>query len=185
MNTENSGVTGNGAECMKEKILQLRAEGKSYKQIHKELGCSTGLIAYHCGDGQKKKATQRKKLYLSTLRGILKRKKDNFSHVHRIRGRKRYNRRESLSFSSKDFLSKMTANPVCYLTGRPIDLLAPKTYQCDHITPVAKGGKSTLDNLGIACRDANQSKHDLTLEEYLQLCKEVLVHHGFDVIDKR
>jgi hypothetical protein len=32
----------------KESILKLRAEGKSYRQIQKILGCSTGVIALHC-----------------------------------------------------------------------------------------------------------------------------------------
>lgn len=46
---------------MKDKILQLRSEGKSYKQIKIILNCSSGTIAYHCGDGQKEKANQRKR----------------------------------------------------------------------------------------------------------------------------
>lgn len=45
---------------MKEKILKLRGEGLSYKQIVRELGCSIGTVAYHCGENQKIKAQQRK-----------------------------------------------------------------------------------------------------------------------------
>ena len=33
---------------MKEKILKLREEGKSYNEIKKILGCSKGTISYHC-----------------------------------------------------------------------------------------------------------------------------------------
>lgn len=33
---------------MKEKILELRRQGYSYKKIEKELGCSRGTISYHC-----------------------------------------------------------------------------------------------------------------------------------------
>ena len=33
---------------MKEKILQLISKGKSYRQIEKLLGCSRGIISYHC-----------------------------------------------------------------------------------------------------------------------------------------
>lgn len=40
---------------MKEKILKLRNEGKTYKQIAKELTCAVSTISYHCGEGQKKK----------------------------------------------------------------------------------------------------------------------------------
>jgi transcriptional regulator with XRE-family HTH domain len=32
----------------KEKIIQLRKQGKSYREIEKELGCSKSLISYHC-----------------------------------------------------------------------------------------------------------------------------------------
>lgn len=44
---------------VKTEILRLREEGKSYRQIQSELGCSKGTIAYHCGAGQKDKAKQR------------------------------------------------------------------------------------------------------------------------------
>jgi 5-methylcytosine-specific restriction endonuclease McrA len=40
---------------MKEQILKLRLEGKSYSQIKSILGCSKGTIAFHCGKGQKHK----------------------------------------------------------------------------------------------------------------------------------
>ena len=40
---------------MKEQILQLKQEGKSYRQIQKLLGCSKGTISYHLGEGQKGK----------------------------------------------------------------------------------------------------------------------------------
>ena len=33
---------------MKEKILKLRQEGKSYNEIRRILGCSKGTISYHC-----------------------------------------------------------------------------------------------------------------------------------------
>lgn len=39
----------------KEKILELRSKGKTYKEIKKELGCSTSTISYYCNDGKTKK----------------------------------------------------------------------------------------------------------------------------------
>ena len=51
---------------MKEKILQLRSEGKSYSEIQKELNCSRGTISYHCGKGQKEKTNIRRKSHLSS-----------------------------------------------------------------------------------------------------------------------
>ncbi len=44
---------------MKEQILALYAEGKSYRQIQALLSCSKGTIAYHLGTGQKDKTQQR------------------------------------------------------------------------------------------------------------------------------
>lgn len=35
---------------LKNKVLTLRAEGKSYRAIQKELNCSKGTINYHCKD---------------------------------------------------------------------------------------------------------------------------------------
>ena len=39
----------------KENIIRLYAEGKSYRQIAEELGCSKGTVSYHIGFGQKEK----------------------------------------------------------------------------------------------------------------------------------
>jgi len=46
---------------MKEQILKLRKEGKTYKEIVEKVGCSKGTVAYHCGKGQKEKASKRQK----------------------------------------------------------------------------------------------------------------------------
>ena len=35
---------------LKNQVLKLRAEGKSYRAIQKELNCSRGTINYHCKD---------------------------------------------------------------------------------------------------------------------------------------
>lgn len=46
---------------------------------------------------------------------------------------------------------------------------------------VSKGGTNDLSNLGITIPIANYSKSDLTVEEYLELCKKVLEHYGYTV----
>ena len=45
----------------KEKIFQLYAEGKSFREIQKILGCSKSTISYHVGKGQKEKTLNRRK----------------------------------------------------------------------------------------------------------------------------
>ena len=44
---------------LSEGILRLRAEGKTYSEIQKELGCSKGTISYHLGMGQKESSLER------------------------------------------------------------------------------------------------------------------------------
>jgi transposase len=55
----------------KESILRLRAEGKSYREIQKELGCSKSTIAYHCGEGQKEKMNRRQTSYRRKIKRFL------------------------------------------------------------------------------------------------------------------
>jgi len=38
--------------------------------------------------------------------------------------------------------------------------------ECDHVTPISRGGGSGLDNLVTACFACNRSKHNKTLEEW-------------------
>jgi 5-methylcytosine-specific restriction endonuclease McrA len=77
-------------------------------------------------------------------------------------------------FSAKDLLEKIGNQPVCYLTGVPIDLNKPRTYHLDHIIPKSRGGDDSLDNCQIACREANQAKGDLLVEEFIELCNKVV-----------
>lgn len=82
-----------------------------------------------------------------------------------------------MTFKVKDLLEKIGDNPVCYLTGRKIDLLDGKSYHLDHIIPKNKGGSNTLDNCNIACKDANQAKGNLLYSEFILLCEAVLTYH--------
>ena len=77
-------------------------------------------------------------------------------------------------FTTKQLLEKIGPNPECYLTGAPIDLNKSQTYHLDHIVPKSRGGDDSLDNCQIACREANQAKGDLFLEEFVALCKKVV-----------
>ena len=44
---------------LKENVFKLREEGKSYKAIAKELGCSKGTINYHLSEGAAEKIKSR------------------------------------------------------------------------------------------------------------------------------
>lgn len=180
-----------------DKIIELRSQGKSYKQIAKILGCSTGTVTYHCTPGQKEKAKNRvKKLrskqhpyfhkyvhFIESKPIKTNRSKSNYS-IYRIIYLKirTFSRKENNmcepEFTVEDVINKFGENPVCYLTGEPIDIYKPKTYQFDHIIPRSRGGSNSLDNLGITTIKANQCKRDLMYNEFIALCKSVIDHYN-------
>jgi hypothetical protein len=183
---------------MKDEILKLRADGLSYKQIEKQLGCSRSTIAYHCGVGQKDK---------NKARGEKNRKKNplgrklerffydvdyivlsnaNFKNSSEKLFKKKvwsfmktsYN---PVKFTVEDVKNKIGDNPICYLTGDIIDLNKTSSYNFDHIIPRSRGGESSLENLGLCTKEVNFSKRDMTPDEYINLCKKVLEHNGYKV----
>lgn len=179
-------VSNHNIYIVKKEILKLREEGNSYREIEKKLGCSRSTISYHCGAGQKKKSRERQKN--NRAGNSLIRKVDKFKCV-KNRSRDFQNaknlRKKDLvkfTFSYKDVLKKFGKKPICYLTGTPIDLSDSTSYNFDHVVPVSKGGLSTLDNLGITTRDANQAKSDLSVEEFINLCIKVLEHNNYKVV---
>jgi 5-methylcytosine-specific restriction endonuclease McrA len=86
-----------------------------------------------------------------------------------------------MNFKPEDVINKYGENTFCYLTGDRIDISKPRTYSFDHKIPRSRGGENTLDNLGICTKIVNTSKTDMTPEEYIELCKKVLEHNGYNV----
>lgn len=179
---------------MKEQILKLRKEGKSYRQIQKQLGCSTSTISYHCGKGQKEKTKNRQlkrrgdvksrlKKRLSVFKSrSMKMKVRDFKRVRELTGNFKIGGGKLLdAFTVDEVINKIIDNPICYLTGDIIDLKLTSSYSFDHIVPVSRGGSSKISNLGLCTKDVNMSKHKLTVEEYITLCKKVLINNGYKV----
>jgi len=61
----------------------------------------------------------------------------------------------------------------CALTGRP---LTPQTAALDHIVPTRFGGRHVIENTQVLHKDTNRAKGSLTSDEFIQLCREVIIH---------
>lgn len=192
---------------MKEDILKLRAEGKSYNEIQKLLGCSKGTIAYHCGSGQKDKTKKRQNkrrknvLLAKTETFKYKKKKETFDTTKNSKYRKdvvesirKFQKRDNdvkrsvnkdieTTFTWEDVVEKYGENTFCYLSGEKINLF-DTNYQLDHIIPASRGGSNCFSNLGITHKVINQMKGDLTPEELIDWCSKILIFNGYKIIDK-
>jgi CRISPR/Cas system Type II protein with McrA/HNH and RuvC-like nuclease domain len=161
---------------IKDQIFELKNKGYSYQQIQKTLNCSKSTVSYYLGEGQKQKAVERVKKQRKLNPWLHKTER----FLKEYRGTKlSYNRRGD--FNRKKLLDYLSTIDKCYLTGRPIDIKNFNTYEFDHIIPRKLGGECTFENLGIARPEANRAKSDLTLEEFILLCKDVLVNFGYKV----
>lgn len=131
---------------MKEEILKLRNEGKSYKEIVRILGCSKSTVCYHCGIGQKDKTKERtknrrKNVLLNKLerfkcekqseKKLIKKKIKNKKDIDEsIRGfqkkdlsfKRRTNKNIKTTFTWEDVINKFGENTECYLSGEKINL---------------------------------------------------------------
>jgi hypothetical protein len=179
------------------KIIELKKEGYTYNKIIKELNCSKSTISYYLGDNQKEKAKKRsiktkskpefvlqKKLYAFRYRDNLgKRVLSKVRDFQRRQGSKLFTKQE-INFSFENFLLKIGDNPKCYLSGEPINLYETKTYCIDHITPSTKGGENTLENAGLISSTLNKMKSDISVDELLEKCIQVLEYNGYVVTKK-
>jgi CRISPR/Cas system Type II protein with McrA/HNH and RuvC-like nuclease domain len=175
---------------MKEKILELRKEGKSYKQIQLILNCSKSTISYHCGYGQKEKTKKRLK---KRRENILLEKVESFKyrkHKNNKEKVRKFNKRDNENGSTNkelnqnfiwtDVLEKFGENTFCYLSGEKINLLTD-SYNLDHIIPSSRGGNNSIVNLGITLEIVNKMKSDLTPNELMSWCKKILEFNGYKI----
>jgi len=63
----------------------------------------------------------------------------------------------------------------CALTGA---VLTPNTASIDHIVPLVRGGKHHPDNAHVVTRDVNRMKGQLTVAEFVGVCRLVADHHA-------
>jgi 5-methylcytosine-specific restriction endonuclease McrA len=160
---------------MEKQILELRAQGKTYKEIMEVVGCSNSTVAYYCGEGQKEKTYLRNKNSRSKIHNSIKNKIVSFLTD-------RHTKKKDYSALDMETTYNMIFNTkVCYLSGRKIDLTDTGAYHLDHIIPFSKGGKSDFDNIGVTCKEANIAKSTLSIEDFILLCVDVCKHNGYNV----
>lgn len=177
----------------KQDILRLRSDGKSYREIMKILGCSSGTISYYCNDLQKDKQLERNKKFRKENPNITRIYDFRSDRLTKISDDKKLQSTDKQRFRQKikmfkidmkEFLEKINETTECYLSGRKIDPNDPSSFQLDHILPRSRGGSNEIENMGIASSDVNLCKRNLTPEEFIELCKDVVEYNGYEVIKK-
>jgi transposase len=176
------------------KIIELRNIGYSYNKIMKELNCSKSTISYYLGNGQKEKTSQRRKKFSSKPESVLKIKiyrfnqssKTNRKIKNKVRDFQRRNGsklkpNQEFNFSYEDFLKKIGDDPKCYISGEKINLSESNSYSIDHIIPVSKGGKNTIENAGLVSSLINQMKFNITYDVLIEKCIQILEYNGYEV----
>jgi len=190
---------------LNKKIIALRQKQCSFRQIAKQLNCSISTVSYALRKKTRDKAKKkfddipsyirkiRKKIYSFKNPRIPKNEKPAWyiskspRQISKSISAKASRFQRTMTFNYKDVYKKYGDHFPCALTGRPIDFNKPETYEYDHIQPLSRGGENTLSNLQILCPEANQAKGSLTDQEFIELCKEVVIHTGHRIykpIDK-
>ena len=188
---------------LKDDILLLLKNNKTYREIQSALGCAKSTISYYSDYNKNKQKNNEKNLlrrnshpYFKKVDRFLYHKRsikkqinhpnnkirklltDKILNFHQNRKTKEYN---MSTFTVEDVINKFGENPRCYLTGINIDINQPRTYQFDHIIPVSRGGDNSLDNLGICTKQANLAKSNMMYDEFIDFCKKVLINHGYNI----
>lgn len=122
----------------------------------------------------KEKQKQRQVKYLSTKRDSdplfdLRRRIDSFT---------RKGAGPKTNITTEQFFEKFGKNPVCYLTGQPINLNDLKSFALDHIIPRCQGGSNELSNMGLCSPMANTCKSGYSLDQFIVLCKQISSFHS-------
>jgi 5-methylcytosine-specific restriction endonuclease McrA len=169
---------------LKEKILKLKSDNKTIKEIADLLKCSTSTVSYHIYEKTRESTLARAKkperiakkesYYLQkgkfNPRNNLKQKYNQFFRI----GRGKNKASGPKLFTFEEFLIHIGDDPKCYLTGKQLNFQDSSSFSLDHIVPISKGGSNELSNLGLCTWKVNKAKSDMTVEEFKALCATVL-----------
>jgi 5-methylcytosine-specific restriction endonuclease McrA len=186
---------------LKDDILKLRSHGKTRDEIVTILNCRKNDVNYYFNINLKEKILARQRKYKTRLNYKISQKIQTFSR-NKISGKKRQPSVSSVrkiqmkiqdfskdvnttvrfynkpSFTVADLLHKIGDSPKCYLTGETIDIEDTKSWQLDHIMPRSRGGSNNLDNADICLSRVNSAKGNMTNEEFINMCQNVIKHQN-------
>jgi len=160
-----------------QKILDSRVTKITKNKLAEKIGITLPEYCYYTRDDTNiKKQKENSAKY--------KKRRESAPFYFLISKIERFKKRSIVNtpFDFNDVIKKFGENPVCYLTGLPIDYNKAETYQLDHYIPVNKGGSGDLDNMRLAHPMANEMKRDYNLNEFVEICsliaarKEILLN---------
>ena len=61
----------------------------------------------------------------------------------------------------------------CSLSGRE---LTPETASLDHVLPLGRGGVHDISNVSVVDHQVNSAKGAMTVDEFIQVCRDVSNH---------
>jgi len=76
--------------------------------------------------------------------------------------------RNKASYKNQIIKCKQYYPHICYYCNK---ILLDNEITIDHLIPLSRGGKTTLDNLRIACKKCNNEKGNMTEQEYYTYLK--------------
>lgn len=146
-----------------EKIKILSEQGNTQVEIAQILGCSRFTVQYHLNPTRKSK------------QGLWRRNKyKNHTLLNKM---KAFQLGASNKFTLRDLIVYLGNNPICFYTGVSINLENANEYSLDHKIPISRGGSRSLDNLALSSQKINYMKHNLTPEEFLKSCRDVVSYN--------
>ena len=131
---------------------------KFMKKYYRKIGKSS--IAYALNEKTRKKQ----------LKATRKRQQSPIGKI-----RKKINKEFYITGMSDDKVLKHLGT-CCYLCSKKINPVKTSTWEIEHIIPVISGGSGHINNLGMACRHCNRSKHDYSIPEYIEYIEQQFYH---------
>lgn len=183
-------------------ILRLHNEGYNRQAIIDTLHCVPSSVDYYLSPNGPSRSLDRVNKFRNTIYGKLYIKVVQFNKYREYNKPQKEPKNRYIDKSlfinkisyfnsgiamvtAKEVYEKYGEETTCYLTGDHIDLTKPRTYQFDHLIPKSRGGDNSLDNLGICTKTANMAKGCMTPEEFVEFCKKVIAHAGYEVVKKQ